>query len=1441
MGKWVKRVLAVVLVCALVGGVMPLGATTVVAASDADFDLYKFRADALTKPHGEGGWSPSQSLLEYYLTEYQTGSRIWVDILKDDAQFMGGLAAWDIYTISISDAVSDLMEEQQLYETILFAILQVYFESSDFTQSIIKSTAKDYFSLAEQVADIFGTVEFYDLDLSDPRILGIANELVDQSWHGTASTVMGAAFDILQYSSDVNDYLHRMASFMSLARLGDDLKAVLADMREHATNAHLRAALDNTLLASDDVIGQFIVSVREAALAVSSVFFREMTSNLITNLALKASPVAAAIVIGRDAGRAIGNLLCSTDNVSNQFRALQAMVDVENLMRRSTTGLRNSYSANSTTMTAQTFLSSVELLFSTYSISIDYAIDFVKVAFGKGLVTKWMGGDAILAEFTESYSNSKKSLSEAQRRVTFGWEILLQQVYPDWFVAITEFDPDVIPLQAIAPLQENITLRVGETVIIGYDLVPANTTDSVFVSSRSENNDILKGDWSVDALMGYRAVAVGTTRVRIFTDEYLHGVNPNIEAFVNITVVPNEGTPTNPITDYTYTLSDNKATITGYTGSNDVLNIPSFIGQYPVVAIGDYAFRNKTFIRRAVIPYGVITIGYSAFQGCTSLTNLILSNSVSIISSNSFQGCTALVSVVIPNGVTSIGRESFQGCTSLSNLTIGTSVTSIAQSAFQDCTSLTSVVIPDNVTSVGQDAFRDCASLKNLSIGGGVTSLSGFAILNCPIENLSINMKVVPETFNYSYGGAKFHLRETLKSISFGSNVTTISSSAFTEFSLLTTVNWSNSVTSIGSRAFWKCTALDGIIIPNSVISIGSWAFYDTALTSLNIPRSVTEIGGAAFGRTNLISLTIPGTVKTIGSQAFYANPSLTDVIIQHGVTEIPDRAFEYCTSLKNVTIPHSVTTIGWNAFSGCTSLESIEIPDSVTEIGYGVFYNCRSLKDITLPDSITLIGSGVFYWCSLLTSINIPYGITEIGDNMFEQCHLLTQVNIPETVRSIGNSAFSNCDSLVNITIPNSVTSIGRQAFWSCDSLIRMTLPNSVTAIGSEAFIFCRRLESITIPRSVSEIGNGAFTECYSLTIHCYKDSKAHTYAVEKGIPFVLLDGEGDISKVALNARIAEVENTQKGNYTDVSWAAFQSALSNAQAVASNASATQAQLNSAFAALNAAYAGLREDTSSTTYIVTVNNGTGGGNFAESTTVTITANTAPIGQRFKQWNISPIVTFTGGTSSTSPTAQFTMPLQAVTATAVYENLPANQYAINVQTDGNGTASASATSATQGTEITLTASANSGYRFKQWQVSSGGVTITNNKFTMPAGAVTVKAIFETTGGGGDGGDTKYALIVVGGSGSGDYAAEAIVPISANVPSGKVFDKWSATIGTIANPTSASTTFTMPAGAATVTANFKDAPKGIFSTNPKWYGEWWHYLLFFLCFGFIWMWF
>ncbi|MDO4808606.1 MAG: BspA family leucine-rich repeat surface protein [Eubacteriales bacterium] len=73
--------------------------------------------------------------------------------------------------------------------------------------------------------------------------------------------------------------------------------------------------------------------------------------------------------------------------------------------------------------------------------------------------------------------------------------------------------------------------------------------------------------------------------------------------------------------------------------------------------------------------------------------------------------------------------------------------------------------------------------------------------------------------------------------------------------------------------------------------------------------------------------------------------------------------------------------------------------------------------------------------------------------------------------------------------------------------------------------------------------------------------------------------------------------------------------------------------------------------------------------------------------------------------------------------------PVPEYSITVENDGNGTASASAQKSAAGKEITLTAAPNEGYRFKEWNVVSGGVTVTENKFTMPANNVTVKAVFE----------------------------------------------------------------------------------------------------------------
>ena len=148
-----------------------------------------------------------------------------------------------------------------------------------------------------------------------------------------------------------------------------------------------------------------------------------------------------------------------------------------------------------------------------------------------------------------------------------------------------------------------------------------------------------------------------------------------------------------------------------------------------------------------------------------------------------------------------------------------------------------------------------------------------------------------------------------------------------------------------------------------------------------------------------------------------------------------------------------------------------------------------------------------------------------------------------------------------------------------------------------------------------------------------------------------------------------------------------------------------------------------------TTYTITISNdGNGSGTASPSaavvgTEITLTA-TPNTGYRFKEWEI-----ISGGVTITNN--KFTMPDGNVEVKAIFEKdaPPApTEYTVTVTSGGNGTASASHAKAVVSTEITLTVTPDTGYRFKEWEIISGGVAITNNKFTMPDGNVEVRAIF-----------------------------------------------------------------------------------------------------------------
>ena len=141
---------------------------------------------------------------------------------------------------------------------------------------------------------------------------------------------------------------------------------------------------------------------------------------------------------------------------------------------------------------------------------------------------------------------------------------------------------------------------------------------------------------------------------------------------------------------------------------------------------------------------------------------------------------------------------------------------------------------------------------------------------------------------------------------------------------------------------------------------------------------------------------------------------------------------------------------------------------------------------------------------------------------------------------------------------------------------------------------------------------------------------------------------------------------------------------------------------------------------------VTVVNGTGSGEFAAGTTVQITANAPPTGQRFSHWSIVPAVTFPSGASLLNEILHFIVPEQAVTATAVFEDIPVT----GVSIPGTATRTLTAGQTLQ-LSATITPS-NAANRAVTWTSSNTAVATVSTTGLVRAvdrGTVTITATTE----------------------------------------------------------------------------------------------------------------
>jgi len=145
--------------------------------------------------------------------------------------------------------------------------------------------------------------------------------------------------------------------------------------------------------------------------------------------------------------------------------------------------------------------------------------------------------------------------------------------------------------------------------------------------------------------------------------------------------------------------------------------------------------------------------------------------------------------------------------------------------------------------------------------------------------------------------------------------------------------------------------------------------------------------------------------------------------------------------------------------------------------------------------------------------------------------------------------------------------------------------------------------------------------------------------------------------------------------------------------------------------------------TGTSQFTLSVNSGTGGGNYEEGTVVDISADVAPAGQEFDVW--------TGDTANladvNSASTTVTIPAGDVTVTATYKDLPGVNYVLTVNFGIGGG------SYPEGTVLDILAdTAPAGKTFDVWIGDTAYLADINSQYTtvtMPAGDVTVTATYK----------------------------------------------------------------------------------------------------------------
>lgn len=406
---------------------------------------------------------------------------------------------------------------------------------------------------------------------------------------------------------------------------------------------------------------------------------------------------------------------------------------------------------------------------------------------------------------------------------------------------------------------------------------------------------------------------------------------------------------------------------------------------------------------------------------------------------------------------------------------------------------------------------------------------------------------------------------QTLKTVNFGKNVTTIMTQAFLACMNLSTVNLNEGLLEIGANAFGTfMRSIKEITLPSTVKVLGEKAFIGCTLTGeFIINRDLETIGGGAFAGQKITGFYIceegnnhfiskEGVLYTKDGESLVMFPPAivtAEMTLPDGLKKIAPYAFSNCTVITKFNMPESLEEIGDFAFRG-TNISEFTVTKNVKKIGSGAFQSITKLTKFTVADgntnfttdgtllidnnTKTLLGATYFtgdlnvpagieriapYLCYSnpgVSSLVCPASVKYIDDYAFYEATGLTKVEFPGAVR-IGRCSFLGITKVDSIAFPASLKFLGNSAFANTTKLVSAILPEGLDTLERAAFYGSSDLIRAHVPGTCKFMGDAIFYQCTNLnevtmgegaseipTTMFYGDTKLYFFTFPKSIKYV-------------------------------------------------------------------------------------------------------------------------------------------------------------------------------------------------------------------------------------------------------------------------------------------------------------------------------------------------